>query len=90
MAKAICFLYIRIFLKQYRGALLLPVRKSFQRRRLILRITLWSRMGKSVTFTAAMKPSDSNWASLPNALFILSSRLMWISVAVCAIPVIEK
>lgn len=30
------------------------------------------------------------WASLLNALFILSSRLMWISVAVCAIPVIEK
>lgn len=30
------------------------------------------------------------WASLLNALFILSSRLMWISVVVCAIPVIEK
>ena len=53
-----------------------PVCVSVYRLRRIRKTTLWSRMGKSVTFTAAMKPLDSNWASLLNALFILSSRLM--------------
>ena len=69
---------------------LLPVRVSSQRLRRILRMTLWSLIGKSVTLTASIKPLDSKCTSDESSSFILSSRLMRISLGVCSTPTTAK